>query len=114
MTRCDSQRRYRASTANALAPPWRERYVGAEASERIRLVAKLDVRRTGPGAAGFAYRWQSAWENPILDSTIRSGTSAPVPLVTTCGPTPATQSSKCHRVFRMCKRACQYERRTGP
>jgi len=50
------------------APPRREERVGAEAPERIRLVAKLVVRRSGPGAARYAYRWQSAWENPITAS----------------------------------------------
>jgi hypothetical protein len=36
--------------------------------KRIRLVAKLDVRRSGPGAARYAYKWQSAWENPTPQS----------------------------------------------
>jgi hypothetical protein len=40
----------------------RELCVGAAALERIRLVAKLGVSRSGPEAARFAYRWQSAWE----------------------------------------------------
>ena len=38
--------------------------------ERIRLLAKLDVRRSGPGVARYAYRWQSAWEDPMEHLTI--------------------------------------------
>jgi len=45
---------------------------GAAAAERIRLVAKLDVRRSEPGAARYAYKWQSVWENPTTHHTTRA------------------------------------------
>src|SRR5262249_29447699 len=67
MTRSDSQRRCRAKKQLVRATGAQtERRSGS--SERIRLVAKLDVRRSGPETARDAYRWQSAWENPMKSS----------------------------------------------
>jgi len=46
-------------------------------------LAKLDVRRSGPGAARCAYRWQSAWENPTITIIAhRERGSKPAPTTT--------------------------------
>src|SRR5262249_53487171 len=67
--------------SDAFAPLWREPRVGAAAPERIRLVAKQDVRRSGPGVARYAYRGQSAGENPMPDhSTSPPESPPPLPL----------------------------------
>ena len=77
MTRAVSQRRceenvdtVRAVMASAVGR--------GKGPERIRLVAKLDVRRSGPEAARYAYRWQSAWENP-MDVIVSRGSGVGLP-----------------------------------
>ena len=68
MTRAVSQEALQESNRYRSRHHGENQLVGAAAPERIHLVAKLDVRRSGPEGARYAYRWQSAWENPTAAS----------------------------------------------